>query len=164
MKRHALCKLLYCFLGKHLKSLNTINKLFELDDLLVDKRKQKRQILMSINCHQLSTTSIILFELREMKRLPVDQLSRSIVLTLIPDTSLKYYYHHLAIYFLQIYQSEFSGHGSDDRRLMHFKEFNIFDEERYELILVLNAVERCYFQELIKFLFRSRQFNTQLFN
>ena len=77
---HELLKSPFC---KHFECLNAIDELFESDHFLVDKRKQKRQILMPINRYQLG--SLILFNLVDVDLISVDQLAYSEHLISISD-------------------------------------------------------------------------------
>lgn len=46
---------------------------------------------------------------------------------------------------------------------MHLEEQNILQEECYEFIVVLDAIERLDLQEFVKFLFRGWQSNLEFF-
>jgi len=95
-------------------------------------------------------------EIRYLQRFSIDQMPAGAQLSLIVTLSLKKHNHHLLVQFLKLYHFHLFGKVVDERNLMIFEEFDVFEKESYKFVVTGNTIKRLYFQKLIKFLFGRR--------
>jgi len=114
---------------------------------------------MSVNSNQLGAIGIKFPNILQSDFTSIYQLSSGIEIFFVTAGALKNNYHHFFINFAQLNKLYFASHVYYNAWLVKFEKFDVFEKKSYELVLILNTVERCYSQKLVKFLFRAWQLN-----
>ena len=83
-------------------------------------------------------------EIRYLQRLSIDQMSAVAKFSLIIALSLKKYNHHFLVQFFKLNQSNLFGQIFDERNLMIFEEFDIFEKKNYKFVVAGYAIKRLY--------------------
>jgi hypothetical protein len=162
VQTHIIRKLLQRLLGKHLEGLDAVNKLPELNHLLVDKPIQKGQILMPVDRQQLCHHRVEFLHLLQPHLRATHQLPRPTHLAPVSATPLQHNHHHLIVYLEQLHQLHLTRHTHNQTALVQLEKFYVLEEQSNQVVLVLDTVEGRNTQELVKLLFRTRQLYLQI--